>query len=114
LNEIKNDYDYIIVDTAPTLLVADTTLITHLADTVLYVARANFTEKRLLKFISNLKTLNTIKNMGIILNNVGQNKGYGYSYSYNYGYGYGYDNDLITNKSVRYRIKKWYKNVFKK
>jgi capsular exopolysaccharide synthesis family protein len=95
LNDVKNDYDYIIVDTAPTLLVADTTLITHLADTILYVTRANFTEKKLLKFISNLKTLNTIKNMGIILNNVGQNKGYGYSYSYNYGYGYGYDNDTI-------------------
>ena len=114
LDEIKNDYDYIIVDTAPTLLVADTTLITHLADTVLYVIRANFTEKKLLKFISNLKTLNTIKNMGIILNNVGQNKGYGYSYSYNYGYGYGYDDDSITNTSILNKIKKVYKNVFKK
>ena len=114
LDEIKNDYDYIIVDTAPTLLVADTTLITHLADTVLYVIRANFTEKKLLKFISNLKTLNTIKNMGIILNNVGQNKGYGYRYSYNYGYGYGYDDDSITNTSILNKIKKVYKNVFKK
>lgn len=114
VNEIKSDYDYIIVDTAPTLLVADTTLITHLADTVLYVTRANFTEKKLVKFISNLKTLNTIKNMGIILNNVGQNKGYGYSYSYNYGYGYGYDNDVIFNPSIQYRIKKWYKKLFRK
>lgn len=114
MNEIKNDYDYIIVDTAPTLLVADTTLITHLADTVLYVTRANFTEKKLLKFISNLKTLNSIKNMGLILNNVGQSKGYGYSYSYNYGYGYGYDNEPIKNKPLRHKIKKWYTNRFKK
>lgn len=114
LDEIKNDYDYIIVDTAPTLLVADTTLITHLADTILYVIRANFTEKKLLTFISKLKTLNTIKNMGIILNNVGQNKGYGYSYSYNYGYGYGYDNDSIVNTSILNKIKKSFKKLFRK
>jgi capsular exopolysaccharide synthesis family protein len=111
LNEIKHEYDYIIVDTAPTLLVADTTLITHLADTVLYVTRANFTEKKLLKFISNLKTLNSIKNIGIILNNVGQNKGYGYSYSYNYGYGYGYDNEITKPKNIHTKMKKWYKKM---
>ena len=92
LKELKQDYDYIIVDTAPTLLVTDTTLITDLANTILYVTRANYTEKKLLKFISNLKDLNSIKNMGIILNNVGENKGYGYTT--NYGYGYGYDNEI--------------------
>lgn len=92
LKELKQDYDYIIVDTAPTLLVTDTTLITDLANTVLYVTRANYTEKKLLKFISNLKDLNSIKSMGIILNNVGENKGYGYSS--NYGYGYGYENKV--------------------
>ena len=111
LNEIKIDYDYIIVDTAPTLLVADTTLITHLADTVLYVTRANYTEKKLLEFISNLKRLNSIKNMGLILNNVGQNKGYGYSYSYNYGYGYGYGNESNKGKTLRNRINKWTKKT---
>ena len=58
LKELKHEYDYIIVDTAPTLLVTDTTLITDLADAILYVTRANFTEKKLLKFISNLKDLN--------------------------------------------------------
>ena len=101
LKELKHEYDYIIVDTAPTLLVTDTTLITDLADAILYVTRANFTEKKLLKFISNLKDLNSIRNMGIILNNVGENRGYGYSS--NYGYGYGYDN--AVQKSFAQKIK---------
>lgn len=112
LNEIKSDYDYVIVDTAPTLLVADTTLITHLADSVLYVTRANYTEKKLLDFVKNLKKVNNIKNMGIILNNVGQNKGYGYEYSYNYGYGYGYDNDNIGNLKSKNKWQQKLKKMF--
>ena len=39
--------------------------------------------------------------MGIILNNVGENRGYGYSS--NYGYGYGYDN--AVQKSFAQKIK---------
>ncbi len=113
LNELKKEYDYVIVDTAPTLLVTDTTLITHLADLVLYIIRANFTEKKLLKFIYGIKYVNSKKNMGIILNNVGQNKGYG-RYSYNYGYGYGYENDYIKKTSLSHKTKKFFRNLFKK
>ena len=78
-------------------------MILGLADTILYVARANFTEKRLLKFIANFKKLNDVKSMGIILNNIEQNKRYGYKYNYGYNYGYG-DQE---NKSIK-------KNFFKK
>jgi capsular exopolysaccharide synthesis family protein len=101
LNELKKRYEYIIVDTAPTVLVTDTSLILGLADTILYVTRANFTEKRLLKFIANFKKLNDIREMGIILNNIEQNKRYGYKYNYGYNYGYG---DQVNRKS----------NVFKR
>ncbi len=116
LNELKKEYDYVIVDTAPTLLVTDTTLITNLADTVLYVTRANFTEKKLLDFVSKLKSMNSITSMAFILNNVGQNKGYGYSYkySYNYGYGYGYDNEYSRKTSRTFKIKKFIRNLLRR
>ena len=55
LNELKSQYDYVIVDTAPTLLVTDTTLIANLADLVVYVIRANYTDKNLLNFIMFLR-----------------------------------------------------------
>lgn len=97
LEELKQQYDFVVVDTAPTLLVTDTTLIANLSDVLLFVIRANHTEKNLLHFINELKTLGKIKNAGIVLNNVGEQKGYGYQYSYsykyNYGYGYGYGAD---------------------
>jgi capsular exopolysaccharide synthesis family protein len=116
LNELKKEYDYVIVDTAPTLLVTDTTLITQLADAILYVSRANFTDRKLFGYISELKKLNNIKNIGIILNNVGDNKGYGYGYSYrysyNYGYGYGYSSDENKRDLTFFqKIKKYYKKL---
>ena len=121
LNQLREQYDYIVVDTAPTLLVADTTLITNLADAILFVTRANFTEKRLLPFIKELKEMNKIKNIGIIFNNVGSKKGYGYEYKYNYNYGYdyGYSNDPLNKKkksifkSLSIRIKKL-SSIFKR
>jgi capsular exopolysaccharide synthesis family protein len=118
LNELKKEYDYVIVDTAPTLLVTDTTLITHLADAILYVTRANFTDRKLFTFISELRHLNNIQNIGIILNNVGDNKGYGYGYSYrysyNYGYGYGYSSDDNKyNLSWGHKMKKYFRNLRK-
>jgi len=114
LNELKKEYDYIIVDTAPTLLVTDTTLITPLADIILYIVRANFTEKKLLKYINSLKKLDANNNMNIILNNVGQNNSYGYGYSYNYGYGYSYENEYLRKTSFSYKLKKSYRNLFKR
>jgi capsular exopolysaccharide synthesis family protein len=104
LTELKKTYEYVIVDTAPTVLVTDTSLILGLADTILYVARANFTEKRLLKFISNFKKLNDIKSMGIILNNIEQNKRYGYKYNYGYNYGYGEQEYKNQKKNIWARI----------
>lgn len=115
LKELKTQYEYIIVDTAPTVLVTDTSLILELADIILYVTRADFTEKKLLKFISNFKKLNTIKTMGIILNNIELNNRYGYKY--NYGYNYGYDNQHYdkNNKSIFKKIRGiFFKSVEKK
>jgi capsular exopolysaccharide synthesis family protein len=115
--ELKQAYDYVIVDTAPTLLVADTTIIAKYADVFLYVIRANYSDKQILPYINNLKTQNKIKNTSIIFNNVGQNEGYGrgyaYAYQYNYGYGYGYDNNTILPSRFN-RMKRVLKKIIKR
>ncbi|MAB95191.1 MAG: capsule biosynthesis protein, partial [Flavobacteriales bacterium] len=102
LQEAKKDYDYIILDSAPTLLVADSQTILEKSDAVIYLTRCNLTEKEL---INHVLKLNKNNNLGVVLNGVGEKNaytygyGYGYSYgykynySYNYGYGYGYSED---------------------
>jgi tyrosine-protein kinase Etk/Wzc len=108
INEVKQEYDYVIVDCAPTILVTDTLLISQLADVTLYLTRAGFTEIRLLQFSKELKQLHKLKNMSYVLNNVGDSKSYGYNYSYNYGYNYGYekDEDYKVKTSVLGRLRK--------
>ena len=82
----KKEFDYIIVDTAPTLLVTDTMLISQYADLTLFVVRAGFTDKNLIEFSKGLNSTKKLFNMAYVLNGVGKGK----KQSYNYGYGYGY------------------------
>lgn len=93
---IKKQYDYIIVDTAPVSLVTDTLLIAKHADTFIYVARANFLEKRMLDIPNGLYKDQKLPNMCILLNDTDSTKGYGY------GYGYG----------VKVEKTPWYKKGF--
>ena len=89
IEEAKDEYDYIVVDTAPTILVTDTMLISQLADATIYLARANYTEKNLLRFSKDLSESGKLKNMAYVVNSVGASKSYGYGYNYGYNYGYG-------------------------
>ncbi|MEZ4801910.1 MAG: polysaccharide biosynthesis tyrosine autokinase [Gelidibacter sp.] len=94
LKAAKEEYDYIVVDTAPTILVTDTMLISELADATLYLVRAEYTEKNLLAFSKNLHETGRLKNMAYVINGVGASKSYGYTYNYGYSYGYGAKNKM--------------------
>ena len=86
LETLKPLYDYIIVDTAPLMLVTDTFLFADLADTTLYVTRSNYTEEKLIDFANRNIKANKIKNVGFVLNDVSKsNLGYGNKYGYGYG-----------------------------
>ena len=84
-NELRKTYDYVIVDTAPSMLVTDTLLLSKYADVVLYVMRANYTEKKLLEFTKDVVEEGKLKNVALILNGVTMNNfGYGNKYGYAY------------------------------
>lgn len=98
LQEAKRDYDFIIMDTAPTMLVTDTLLIAKHADITLFAIRAGITDKNVLKFSKELNRTKKLKNLVYVLNGAGEGK----AANYNYGYGYGYEMDQPSNGS-----KKW-------
>ncbi|MFY1048400.1 GumC family protein [Chryseobacterium sp. GP-SGM7] len=87
IESLKEDYDYIILDTAPLMLVTDSFLISDVADMTIYVTRSGYTEKELITFINKQIRDKKIKNVGLVLNDVDKmNSGYGYGYKYGYGY----------------------------
>ena len=90
IDELKKIYDYIIIDSAPCVLVSDTFEISKNIDATAYVVRSNFTDIQLTDFINECKNENKLKNINIILNSVGSSNSYGYKYGYQYGYKYGY------------------------
>lgn len=85
LADLQGTYDYIIIDTAPLMLVTDTLLIANMADVTLYVTRSRHTEKSLIDFANKQIEGHKIKNVAFILNDV--NKEY-FAYGNKYGYGY--------------------------
>ncbi|KQT17866.1 capsular biosynthesis protein [Chryseobacterium sp. Leaf404] len=88
VESLKADYDYIVLDTAPLMLVTDSLLIADVADMTIYVTRSRYTEKKLISFANTQVEQNKIKNTGFVLNDVDNtNSSYGYGYKYGYGYG---------------------------
>ena len=77
-NEIEGSFDYIIIDTAPSMLVTDTLLLNKHADTTVYVVRANYTDKKLLEFSYDAIQTKKLQNVALVINDVTMsNFGYG-------------------------------------
>ena len=94
-NTVRDDYDYIIVDTPPCGLVSDSAYVAQAVDAIVYVVLQDTV--RIAKIREGIESLlsTDAKVLGCILNGVKSGiSGYGYGYgygSYGYGrYGYGY------------------------
>ena len=85
IEELRQDYQYIIIDSAPLLLVPDTLLIADMADATIYVSRSKHTKNDLIEFANKNIREHKIHNVGFILNDV--NKHF-FSYGHKYSYGY--------------------------
>ncbi|WP_339628681.1 polysaccharide biosynthesis tyrosine autokinase [uncultured Maribacter sp.] len=85
IEEVSLDYDYVVVDTAPLMVVTDTLLLTKYSHHLLYVVRAGSTEKKVLEFPMQLKEEGKINGLAFIVNGV-KDSDLGYGGKYGYGY----------------------------
>ncbi|MDR1645244.1 MAG: polysaccharide biosynthesis tyrosine autokinase [Tannerellaceae bacterium] len=91
IEELRKDYDYILLDNVPAGVVADAVIVNRVADLTIYVVRAGLMDKRQLPELERLYQQDKFKNMSVVLNAVDYRRaGYGYGYRYGYGYSYGY------------------------
>lgn len=92
IEHLQGCYDYIIMDTAPVGMVTDSLIMSRVADIVVYVARAKFTEKANLEFLNALVADKKLSKTALVLNaeDWEKSKKYGrYKYGYSYYSGYG-------------------------
>ncbi len=81
--DLREQYDVIIVDSAPVAMVSDSFALDKYSNATVYVTRANYTRRNHIKFMNRIAANKQLKNMCVVLNDTkpsGDNT---------YGYGYG-------------------------
>lgn len=82
--QLKEHYDYVVLDTAPVGLVNDSLQLGRVADICIYVCRADYTQKAMFGMINGLNNEKKLPNMCLVLNGVDLSKK---KHSYYYGVG---------------------------
>ncbi|MBR2628796.1 MAG: polysaccharide biosynthesis tyrosine autokinase, partial [Alistipes sp.] len=81
--ELRQRYDYVIIDSAPVAMVSDTFQLSRVADMTVYVCRARYTTFDLIDFLNQVHEQKRLPNIVTVLNGVNaKNIGYGYGYGY--------------------------------
>lgn len=85
INELRERYDYIIIDTSPVGQVADAFSLAQYADVSIYLVRYNYTNNYQLAILKDINDENKLKNLMVVFNDAKRDKNQKYSYG---GYGY--------------------------
>lgn len=101
MEDLKKQFDYIIMDAPPVGIIADAQLLSVYADVALYLVRQKITQKDQLKIVEELYQSGKMKNLGIVVNDI-------VSKYYGYGYGYGTYGEE-KNENLLSRVKKIFK-----
>ena len=86
LQEIKDFFDFIIIDSPPIVAVIDAEILSKLVDGTILVISSEKTENRLMSDAVERIKRNKVNFLGTVLNNFQYKSGYGYYYKYYYNY----------------------------
>ena len=109
LDQLRERYDYIVVDTPPNDVVSDAMVLCRCASCILYVVRQDYVQRN--QVINSIASMHAkgITINGCIFNGVPKfHRQYGYGYRYGYGYGYDYG-----SKKYHYGEKYSYTNRYR-
>ena len=108
---LRQNFDTVIVDTAPVGMVSDAMTLSKFADATLYIVRQGHTFKKQIGMIDEFYTQGKLPRIAIVLNDIKVRSGYGYygygRYGYGHGYGYGsgyFDEEEAPNGTLN----KWF------
>jgi Mrp family chromosome partitioning ATPase len=82
LHELREAFDYVIIDTAPVGKVADAFTLRNYINQTIYVVRSRFTLKKQLDIVDGILKSGKLPNPLIVLNDVPINTKNGYGYGY--------------------------------
>lgn len=94
IEELKERFDYVIIDTAPVGQVADAFSLSPYTDVSIFLIRYNYTNKAQLNILKDILYYKKLNNPMVVLNDAKQDSNSAYGYG---GYGYGYGVELSRN-----------------
>ena len=100
--KLREEYDYIIVDSPPIIAVTDALIISKKVDQLILVIRVNSTEREIIEQAKSLLHNIDMKAAGVVVNGIEVKKYYsGYKYYYYYYYYYYTDDEKGAKKKKR-------------
>ena len=81
-DQLRENFDIIIIDSAPIAMVSDTFSLAKFGDATLFVTRANHTKRRLIKYFNEVVARDQFHNAAVVLNDSNPRLSAGYGYGY--------------------------------